>query len=180
MINLVKYIDEEFIDHDKSINNNLVLYEKNDSGHEKDKPYSGYLKKSNSDKDYLIISNLENLTSNLFYSKKTPSDCDYIFINLEKKEIYFIEFKGSNQFLFKDVKKQLLSGQKWLEHFCFCSEIDENALKEFKTYNIWWEYSSRACRSIEPFYCEDEDIIKIKGNIFIVSKLRHYMKNFNK
>lgn len=70
MINLVKYIDEEFIDHDKSINNNLVLYEKNDSGHEKDKPYSGYLKKSNSDKDYLIISNLENLTSNLFYSKK--------------------------------------------------------------------------------------------------------------
>ena len=79
-----------------------------------------------------------------------------------------------------EFRKGAFDFQTSQQNLCFCSEIDENALKEFKTYNIWWEYSSRACRSIEPFYCEDEDIIKIKGNIFIVSKLRHYMKNFNK
>ncbi|MBS7334476.1 MAG: hypothetical protein KIG88_12875 [Weeksellaceae bacterium] len=178
MINLAKNIDNKYITHNESINEHLMLFEKNDSGNKKDKPYTGYLKKSGTDQDFLIITDLEDLSRKLSYSKNTPSDCDYIFINLKKKEIYFIEFKASNQFSLNKVKKQLLSGRKWLDHFCFCSDIDESILQSFRTYNIWWEHDGRACRSIAPFYSEEENIIKVKGSILVVSKIRHYMKTF--
>lgn len=179
MINLVQNIDNKYVTLDKSNDKNLILFEKNDSGNKMAKPYTGYLKKSSTDKDYLIISNLEDLSSKLSYSKNTPSDCDYVFINLEKKEIYFIELKASNQFLLKNVKKQLLSGRKWLEHFCFCSDIDESMLQNFRSYNIWWEHDARLCRTIQPFYSKEENIIKIKGSTLMVSKIRHYMKSFD-
>jgi len=177
MISLAENINESYIEHDSSSDENLVLYEKNDSGNLKDKPYSGIFKKSRRDKDYLVLKNINELSSKLFYSKNTPSDCDYILINLEKKEIYYIEFKASNGFTKKSVEKQILAGHKWLEHFCFCSDVDLTILSEFKKYNIWWEYDKRMCRSIEPFCLSDSDIIKVQGNIFCVSKIRHYMRN---
>jgi len=148
----------------------LKLHEQNKSGKSKDKPYTGKIQVAD-DIEFLLLRDINHLVHNIKYTNKTPPDCDYILINLTEKEIYFIELKGSSKFQLNKVKKQLQAGQKWLEHLCFCSSVDEQELNQFKRFQIWWEYDVRMCQVIEPFH-KESGILKIQGNVLILSKLQ--------
>lgn len=169
MNKLIEVLKEQYVTYEVG-NKQLELYEQNNSGNSKDKPYTGKIQVAD-DIEFLILKDINHLVHNIQYTKKTPPDCDYILINLTEKEIYFIELKGSSNFQLNNVKKQLQAGQKWLEHLCFCSSINEDLLDQFDRFQIWWEHDLRMCQVIEPF-CQESGILKIKGNVLVLSKLQ--------
>ncbi|MFS7421259.1 hypothetical protein AB6878_09040 [Carnobacterium maltaromaticum] len=177
MKRLVENINKEYVAHIEKIKK-ISLYEENNSGNKKDKPYMVQFVLPDESYEVIVVKNLEKLSASLSYSKNTPSDCDYIIINLIEKEIYYIELKASNNFKLKKVSKQFLSGQQWLKHFCFCSDIENEDLETFTSFNVWWEFANgRLCSVIEPHYTEETNILKVQGSIFILSKIQHMISH---
>lgn len=172
MIRLSKNIKKEYISHKKHVEK-LELYEENKSGNKKDKPYTAHLKLSDEKSEVIIVKNLEKLSANLSYSNKTPSDCDFIIINLTEEEIYYIELKASNQHKRHEIKKQFYSGEQWLKHFCFCSGVDDDELESFKVFNIWWQFAQGRCSRQDPEYDKENNILKVKGGILLLGKMQN-------
>lgn len=93
---------------------------------EKDEPYKVTLKITRSgDTKFLVIKDIEKLKLNeAKYLKEAPQDCDYIIIDLIKKEIYLIELKKGDKTNVW-MMEQLIAGEKWLKHILFCCQCDD-------------------------------------------------------
>lgn len=56
-----------------------------------------------------------------------PKDCDAIIIDQDRQTAYLIEMKRSSKASSNErIHEQLTAGEKWLQHICFCTDMDNN------------------------------------------------------
>lgn len=117
--------------------------------------YEFAIKRIKNNSKIIGIYNLENLKHKYLYQKtssnqyKNPKDCDYILINEESKDIYFIELKKNKIGSVESINEQLSAGEIWLEHILFCAERDKKELEAFDKHRICLRYTegSRTTKS---------------------------------
>ncbi|MGF7486166.1 hypothetical protein [Lactococcus lactis] len=114
--------------------------------HEEKEGYTFAIKRIKEDSKIVGICNIEDLKHQYLYTKtrdnsyKNPKDCDYILINEESKDIYFIELK-KNSGSIEGINEQLSAGEVWLNHILFCAERDIKELESFNKHRICLRYT---------------------------------------
>lgn len=160
---------------DFSGENTILLREEKDG-------YDFAIKQVNSDSKIIAIYNLEDLKHQYLYQKtsgnsyKNPKDCDYILINEESKDIYFIELKKNKIGNVESINKQLSAGEVWLEHILFCAEMDKNELNNYKKHRICLRYTEGRITKSRSLPMKqgvnDEYYYEFRGKEILYAKLK--------
>ncbi|MDO3409938.1 hypothetical protein QWJ34_09200 [Saccharibacillus sp. CPCC 101409] len=146
-------------------------------------PYEVTLRVSSRENKFLLIKNIEDLKNNdMNYIKEKPKDCDYIIIDLLKQVIFIVELKDTDT-TNTELIKQLLAGEKWLDHLLFCCQCDEADLKKWDIHRVHIRYLSvrppRNSRksATQDFYTFEKDdknrrFKRVKGKEFNIDDIR--------
>lgn len=166
---------------DFSGNNTILLHEEKDG-------YTFAIKRIKEDSKIVGIYNLEDLKHQFLHQKasnnsyKNPKDCDYILINEESKDIYFIELKKNRIGNVESINEQLSAGEVWLNHILFCAERDIEELESFKKHRICLRYTEGPLSTKSRSYhtkkgVGDKIYYEFRGKEITYSKLKSQTLN---
>lgn len=170
--NLKKYIKSKF--YTELINEKQIKLTE-ESVNDKYEFSVNFAKKEN---HYIIIRDLKDLKENYAsYLVHHPEDCDYIFLDLIKKRIVFIDLKCRGRFNKSDARSQLEAGEHWLRHLLFCSD-NPNLIEDPSWKKYWIVLNHRKSRpSVKTQYkdyieCEHKRFMPIfEGQRFTFESL---------
>lgn len=116
------------------------------------------------DKEMIVIKPGEIKRHSTYINERFfPKDCDFVLIDIEDKNIFFIELKqSSGTSTAAKVAEQLKGGEAWIEHLFFIMGIKD----EFEDFSKFYIHS--ACKSrarIKRNYLENKKngVYKING-----------------